>query len=133
MEIVRFDVRAGEAEVSLYLVPDHQGEGFGSELLFAAEQWLAEFRSEVLVIKAEVLGSNQPSHVFFLHRWISTTLCSIYQEGSSSVSKPIRIADRFIGSDQAPFVIAEMSGNHNQSLDRALEIVEAAAKAARMR
>lgn len=28
-----------------------------------------------------------------------------------------------------PFIIAEMSGNHNQSLDRALEIVELAAKA----
>lgn len=28
-----------------------------------------------------------------------------------------------------PFIIAEMSGNHNQSLDRALEIVDAAAKA----
>lgn len=28
-----------------------------------------------------------------------------------------------------PFVIAEMSGNHNQSLDRALEIVDAAASA----
>ena len=27
-----------------------------------------------------------------------------------------------------PFIIAEMSGNHNQSLERALEIVKAAAK-----
>lgn len=33
-----------------------------------------------------------------------------------------------IGKNHKPFVIAEMSGNHNQSLDRALEIVEAAAK-----
>jgi len=40
----------------------------------------------------------------------------------------IKIADKFIGRNQVPFVIAEMSGNHNQSLDRALEIVEAAAK-----
>ena len=32
-----------------------------------------------------------------------------------------------IGTSHPPFVIAEMSGNHNQSLDRALEIVEAAA------
>ena len=34
-----------------------------------------------------------------------------------------------IGIDAPPLVIAEMSGYHNQSLDRALEIVEAAAKA----
>jgi len=40
----------------------------------------------------------------------------------------IRIANREIGRQCAPFVIAEMSGNHNQSLKRALEIVEAAAK-----
>jgi len=33
-----------------------------------------------------------------------------------------------IGSGFPPFIIAEMSGNHNQSLARALEIVEAAAK-----
>jgi pseudaminic acid synthase len=40
----------------------------------------------------------------------------------------IKIANKVIGADQPPFVIAEMSGNHNQSLERALEIVEAAAK-----
>ena len=40
----------------------------------------------------------------------------------------MQIAHRKIGHDAPPFVIAEMSGNHNQSLERALEIVEAAAK-----
>jgi len=38
------------------------------------------------------------------------------------------IGDRSIGIGAPPFVIAEMSGNHNQSLGRALEIVEAVAK-----
>lgn len=41
----------------------------------------------------------------------------------------VNIAGRAIGPGHAPFIIAEMSGNHNQSLERALEIVEAAAKA----
>lgn len=45
------------------------------------------------------------------------------------MSKMIRIANRLIGNEYPPFIIAEMSGNHNQSLDRALAIVEAAAKA----
>jgi N-acetylneuraminate synthase len=40
----------------------------------------------------------------------------------------IKIGNREIGPQRAPFIIAEMSGNHNQSLERALEIVEAAAK-----
>lgn len=43
--------------------------------------------------------------------------------------KEINIGGRMIGEQHPPFVIAEMSGNHNQSLDRALEIVEAAARA----
>lgn len=39
----------------------------------------------------------------------------------------MKIRDREVGRHARPYVIAEMSGNHNQSLDRALEIVEAAA------
>jgi len=41
----------------------------------------------------------------------------------------IEIGGRVIGQNQPPFVIAEMSGNHNQSLDRALAIVDAAVEA----
>ena len=41
----------------------------------------------------------------------------------------IQIAGRPIDHDRPPFIIAEMSGNHNQSLDRALQIVDAAAQA----
>ncbi len=40
----------------------------------------------------------------------------------------VDIAGRKIGLSRPPFIIAEMSGNHNQSLERALAIVEAAAR-----
>lgn len=43
--------------------------------------------------------------------------------------KVIKVGTRLIGEGQKPFVIAEMSGNHNQSLERALQIVDAAAEA----
>lgn len=39
------------------------------------------------------------------------------------------IEERKIGTSERPFIIAEMSGNHNQSLEKALKIVEEAAKA----
>lgn len=39
----------------------------------------------------------------------------------------IVIQGRRVGLEYKPFVIAEMSGNHNQSLSRAIEIVDAAA------
>jgi pseudaminic acid synthase len=43
-------------------------------------------------------------------------------------SEAIVIGNKKIGLGHKPFIIAEMSGNHNQSLERALEIVEAAAR-----
>lgn len=38
----------------------------------------------------------------------------------------ITIGDRPVGLGHPPLIVAEMSGNHNQSLDRALHIVDAA-------
>lgn len=42
---------------------------------------------------------------------------------------PVCVGGRNVGAGYPPFIVAEMSGNHNQSLDRALAIVDAAAAA----
>lgn len=41
----------------------------------------------------------------------------------------MKIGEREVGRGARPYLIAEMSGNHNQSIDRAFEIVDAAAAA----
>jgi pseudaminic acid synthase len=51
---------------------------------------------------------------------LTNTLCNMTD---------IKLGSKQIGFTQRPFIIAEMSGNHNQSLDRALAIVDAAAAA----
>ena len=43
--------------------------------------------------------------------------------------KPITIGDIQIGPGLAPFIIAEMSGNHGQSLEKAYRLIDAAAEA----
>jgi pseudaminic acid synthase len=42
---------------------------------------------------------------------------------------PFAIADRMIGPGNAPYVIAEMSGNHNGSLERAKQLIQIARNA----
>ena len=44
----------------------------------------------------------------------------------STHNDPISIAGRRIGPGTAPYVIAELSGNHNGDLDRAFRIMDAA-------
>jgi N-acetylneuraminate synthase len=43
--------------------------------------------------------------------------------------KDIQIGKYAIGMHHRPFIVAEMSGNHNQSLERAFELIDLAAKA----
>jgi pseudaminic acid synthase len=50
------------------------------------------------------------------------------QEGIN-MNHEFKVENKLIGAQHAPFIIAEMSGNHNHSLERALQIVEAVAKA----
>ena len=47
----------------------------------------------------------------------------------TSAVPSISVGSRTVGPDAEPFVIAEMSGNHNGDLQRALDIVDAAAEA----
>lgn len=43
------------------------------------------------------------------------------------MSSQMRIEERSIGGEQPCYIVAEVSANHNQSFDRAVEIIEAAA------
>ncbi len=63
--VVRFDLEADAAEVSIYLAPDANGRGNGGALLLSAERWLSCHHPEITAIRAEVLRDNLPSHRLF--------------------------------------------------------------------
>ena len=47
----------------------------------------------------------------------------------NQLNRPVKIGNQLLGRSYPPFIVAEMSGNHNHSLESALSIVEAAARA----
>lgn len=64
--VVRFDVRNGTAEVSIYRVPGVGGGNLGRGLLSRAEAWLLGCRSDVTSFEAKVLRGNRASSSMFL-------------------------------------------------------------------
>ena len=52
------------------------------------------------------------------------------QQSGHAGARSITIGGREVGPDAAPFIIAEMSGNHDGDLDKALAIVRATARRA---
>jgi UDP-2,4-diacetamido-2,4,6-trideoxy-beta-L-altropyranose hydrolase len=71
---VRFDLQDQSAKISISVSPEHSESGLGSELLQAAEEWLAKNRPDVQLMFAEVLSGNIRSHrLFRAARYVETT------------------------------------------------------------
>lgn len=69
---------------------------------------------------------NDSYPAFFEHRGRRYRLAIEKQDAAFDPAPEIAIAGRPVGRAHPPFVIAEMSGNHNGKLERALAILEAA-------
>lgn len=59
--VLRFDFEGTEAWVSVYLVPEKIGQGYGAHLLLAGIQWMQDQRPEVQRLIAEIVSENSPS------------------------------------------------------------------------
>jgi len=59
--VLRYDIEAGRALVSIYLVPGQTGQGWGVRLLLAGENWLCHQRADVQVFEAEIRADNAAS------------------------------------------------------------------------
>lgn len=64
--VLRYDLTPeGLAEVSIYVVPDQCGKGYGGALLLAGERWLREAHPDVIAVEASVLSENIGSRKAF--------------------------------------------------------------------
>jgi pseudaminic acid synthase len=129
--MVRID-RGETSEISININPRLRGRGRGAALLAKA---LARFDGPLL---ARVKHGNVASKRLFGKAGFTLVgehdgmLCyrrDAVRSGSQkspATATAIRIAGRRIGPGQPPFVIAELSGNHNGDIARALKMVDAA-------
>jgi len=81
--VIRFDIDGAQAEVSLYLAPDRNGKGLGTQLLLFGEEQLLKERPEILTLVATVLEGNEASHRLFRR-------CG-YQFGDPIYTKTIQV------------------------------------------
>ncbi len=59
--VLRFDCHATQALVSIYLVPEKMGQGYGVRLLLAGREWVQQMLPTVLTIRAEIRSENSAS------------------------------------------------------------------------
>ncbi|HLK26723.1 MAG TPA: GNAT family N-acetyltransferase, partial [Caulobacteraceae bacterium] len=121
--MVRID-RGDESEVSINVNPACRGRGLGAALLAQA---LAQVDGPIV---AEIKPDNRVSRRLFESAGFAP---DGEREGMLRYRKAsapgIAIAGRAIGPGEPPFVIAELSGNHNGDVARALAMIDAAKEA----
>jgi UDP-2,4-diacetamido-2,4,6-trideoxy-beta-L-altropyranose hydrolase len=64
--VVRIDIEALKAEVSLYVSPDEYGKGYGTELVGLGVKWIKENFSNIALAYAKVSAQNTASKKVFL-------------------------------------------------------------------
>lgn len=63
--VLRYDLDAEVATVSLYLIPGLSGKGLGSAMIESGESWLRKTHPEIAKLRAVVLEANYPSKNLF--------------------------------------------------------------------
>lgn len=63
--VLRYDLRNGDATVSVYLVPSRQGQHLGVPLLQAGTRWLRRHHPRITALVASILPGNQASIATF--------------------------------------------------------------------
>lgn len=129
---VRFDLLGDVARVSIFADPARIGGGLGAPALQAAEGILLRTWPAVRQIIAEIRPENLRSQRAFARAgysrhgglWMRTP----GRRAESGAPRSIAIAGREIGPAAAPYVIAELSGNHMGRLDLALELLDECAR-----
>jgi pseudaminic acid synthase len=129
--MVRID-RGETSEISININPRLRGRGRGGALLAKA---LACFDGAVM---AEIKHGNAASKRLFAKAgfmlvgerdgMLRYRRDAVSGRGSKPSRAPsaIRVGGRRIGPSEPPFIIAELSGNHNGDIERALAMVDAA-------
>lgn len=129
---VRFNIVGELARVSIFADPARIGGGFGAPALRSAEAFLFGLRPNVRQLIAEIRPENVRSQRAFARAgytrqgglWVRTPA----RGAGKGAAGPIYIAGREIGPSAAPYVIAELSGNHMGRLDLALDLLEECAR-----
>lgn len=76
--VLRYDLGAESANVSIYLVPGLQGRGYGREMLRAGSKWLVLHHPEIRKVRAEIRPTNAESRRVF-HAAGYRHLASVYE------------------------------------------------------